>query len=72
MKFLLEITGEDKEHIYRALNMWKNYIETGNIVLSAADAKERGEKYNALSVDQMKFIVHLEDLKMRVLGAKAA
>lgn len=28
----------DKDIIYQALNMWANYIETGDVALSATDA----------------------------------
>jgi len=39
----------NSEIIQFALGLWTNYIETGNISLSAQDAQDQGSKFNALS-----------------------
>jgi hypothetical protein len=59
----------DQELIARALNLWGNWIETGNIILSAEDAQQRKLKFNALSVDQMKLVVRLRELATAINAA---
>lgn len=44
------------------LDMWSNTIETGEPALSARDAAERKMPYNALTTEQMKFVVRLREL----------
>lgn len=57
---------------YQSLTYWANWIETGNMHLSAADAKERGEPYNVLHTDQMRLIVRLRDMANAELNHKPA
>lgn len=45
-----------------ALNLWANWIETGDVALSASDAKQAGRPFNAPTLDQMRLIVRLRDL----------
>lgn len=59
----------DNHLIIRALNMWANYIETGEVCCSASDAVKMGqhEKVNALTSDQMKLILKLRKLSRKFL-----
>ena len=62
---MIDITSREKEMIIIGLGMRRNYIETGNAIVSAVDAKrfERDNvKVNALSTDQMQLIIDTEAL----------
>ena len=61
---------EDKHLIFYALNMWANYIETGDVNMAAQNAVKQGEKdrVRALSLDQMKFIIRLRELGIKQLS----
>ena len=52
-----------------ALNMWVNYIETGDVNLSAVDAKQMDESFNALTAEQMEFVVRLRRLAVKEMTA---
>lgn len=64
----IQLTSEEKQMIILGLQMRRNYIETGNISYSAADAVRIGKyapddvKINALSTDQMRLILETEKL----------
>ena len=72
----MNLTSEEREDIVVSLNMRCNYIETGDISLSAADVAERlksrdtmfKERYEikALSLDQMKVIIRMKELVMKL------
>ena len=72
----MNLTNEEREDIVVSLNMRCNYIETGDISLSAADVAERlksrdtmfKERYEikALSLDQMKVIIRMKELIMKL------
>jgi len=62
---MIDITPKEKEMIIIGLSMRRNYIETGNILVSAAQVKKLGKtdnKINALSIDQMQLIIDTENL----------
>jgi len=63
---MIDITSKEKEMIIIGLGMRRNYIETGNIAVSAADVEKMGDstnnKINALSTDQMQLIIDTEAL----------
>lgn len=63
-----EFTEKELETIYFALSMHKCYIETGSVLLSAKDAKDRGMKVCALSVEQMKKVIELNEIMLKVLS----
>lgn len=63
----IKLTNQEKLDISNALQMWANYIETGDVVLSAKDAENMGKKVKALCVEQMKKIVELRELVDKVL-----
>jgi hypothetical protein len=48
-----------------ALDMWANHIETGNVVLSAADAASMKKKARDLDPDQRKLVERLRSLVSR-------
>lgn len=52
----------DSELIQHALYMWANYIETGDVVLSATDADTIGQAPKALDTHQMKMVIRLREL----------
>jgi hypothetical protein len=69
-------TAEEKELICNALHMRKNVIETGDYVLSAIDIErmgknkpqlDRGVGIRALSVEQMKTIITIDELINKIL-----
>ncbi len=62
----------DKEIIHRSLAMRKNYIQTGDISLSAIDANNCGkkDKIKPLTTDQMKLIIRIEELMLKCLDNK--
>jgi len=62
---MIDLTQKEKEMIIIGLNMRRNYIETGNISVSAMDVEKMGKtnnKINALSTDQMQLIIDTENL----------
>ena len=59
---------EKENHmISHALNMWANYIETGDVTKSAQDAQRFKEYFNALTEDQMEFILRLRKTSTKYL-----
>jgi len=64
------LTNKEKEMIVIALNMRRNYIETGDVVMSAAQSKKMGKlDTNALSVAQMQLIIDTENLIKRLYNS---
>ena len=67
---MIELTSKEKEMIIIGLGMRRNYIETGNIAVSAADVEKMGDstnnKINALSTDQMQLIIDTEALIIKL------
>ena len=59
----MELSKEERELITFSLYMRRNYIETGDALLSAQDAKNmRQEKIKVLSKDQYRLIAKIDDL----------
>lgn len=52
----------DNELAAYALDMWANYVETGEVNCSAKDAEERKRPFNALTMEQMKGVIRLREL----------
>lgn len=69
MTVTVNLLTEDIEKITRALLMHKCYIETGDPILSAEDAKNMGRRFNALTVEQMRGVVAIQDLVDRLFNA---
>jgi len=62
---MIDITPKEKEMIIIGLNMRRNYIETGNVLVSAAQVEKLGRtdnEINALSTEQMQLIINTENL----------
>lgn len=61
------LTSEEKEIIYSGLCMRKNFIETGDCLFSAIDAKNMGEEkcIKILNTDQIKFVIKIQELIKR-------
>ena len=60
----------DAEVQAHALHMWANYIETRNVVLSAADLRDMGSKgapRQALTESQIAFVERLRKMASEVL-----
>ena len=55
----------DGQVIAHALDMWANYIESGDPVLSAKDKHDMGYTLQPLDTDQMKLIIRLRDLSAK-------
>lgn len=66
---LVEITLDSNERdiIYRAIHMWINYIETGEVWRSANDSKNMGLPSKELNADQVEIIQELRELAKKVL-----
>jgi hypothetical protein len=64
---LLTLNAQEKDDIVWAIGCWSNYIETGDINLSAQDAKESGKYYKALTFDQMEKLIALRKLSTKIL-----
>ena len=56
--------SKDSEIIRHALLMWRNYIQTGDVVMSTVDACNMGQKKRCrqLNAEQQEFVVRLEEL----------
>ena len=73
------LTKEEKEMITVALNLRRNYMETGSISMGAADLqninpkdaeRQFGAKIQALSEDQMKLILATSELERKIFTNK--
>ncbi len=49
-----------------AIDMWANMIETGDTAITAREAAERKMPFNALSLEQMKFVIRLRELSENI------
>ncbi len=70
----LEITDEERALLVEGLQMKSNFIQTGNIALSAEDVQQQikssprllheraDSRVKSLSIEQMRLIVRLDDL----------
>ncbi len=65
---MIKLTAEEIEFIVTALNIRINIIETGNPVLSATDAHERGIRFNLLDDSQVQSISKMKALVNRLLA----
>ena len=57
----------DASLIAYSLNMWANYIETGDICLNAQDARNTKKEINALTTSQMEMVIRLRKLSSKSL-----
>ena len=57
-----QLDERDEVLVRNALQMWANYIESGNVTLSAKDAKEAGKPFRALDSYQMRMVIRLREL----------
>lgn len=73
------LSEQEKEMMWIALGMRKNYIETGDIAWDAAtiekldkpqDVLPRGVKIKALNDDQMRLILATRELTTKILQGK--
>jgi hypothetical protein len=62
----LTLTPNEAEALYLAIACRLGLIETGVPMMRAVDAEAQGKKVKALSADQMKLILMLEDIMKRV------
>jgi hypothetical protein len=63
----VKLTVEEKNQASCGLQMWANWIETGDVILSATDAENMGKKVLALKVEQMKTVIELRELADKIL-----
>jgi hypothetical protein len=66
------LTEEEHEIIHYALSMRAGYIETGDALMRAVDAKRSGHSklIRPLSTEQMKLLIKIDDLMSRCLNDK--
>lgn len=64
------LTADEKEMIYTGLCLRKNFVETGDAMISAADAKNMGKEncIKVLVADQMKLIIKTEELIKKIFN----
>lgn len=62
----MNFNDEEKEAIRMSLLYWANYIQTGDINLSAQDAQSMKKSFNALSDSQMEKVLFLKKLAQKV------
>ena len=60
----------DSELISYSLKLYSNFIETGDFLMSAIDAEKSGNKIKALSIDQHKLVVRLNELADKIKNRK--
>lgn len=58
-----------QQTLYAALNLWANYVETGNVNLSRKDLLTEQEKKHVLALEdcQIKRIIELRELAAYIL-----
>ena len=63
---------DNKQIIYHSLSMWRNYIQTGDVCISADTAVKMGklDKCRMLSSDQQEFVIQLEEVMKDVLTGR--
>lgn len=71
MPVMLKSGEKDAQLVFSALSNWANYIETGDVVMSAQDAQNCKQPFKALGLDQMTFVLRLRDLATAHLTGKA-
>lgn len=54
--------ASDRELKENALNLWANYVETGNPILSATDMQNQRKPVRALGEDGMRLVLRLRAL----------
>lgn len=64
----INITEEDATILRNAVTLHANYMETGNIVLSAMDAAERGMKLKPITIEQQERVKKMRELAARLEG----
>jgi ribulose bisphosphate carboxylase small subunit len=66
----MKLTTKEKYELYYCIDCKLSMIETGENLLRAEDARKMGhsEYIRSLSIDQMKKIIMLEELKMRMIS----
>ncbi len=64
----INITKEDAAIYRTAVILHANYIETGSIILSAADVAERGLKIKPITIDQQMQVKKMRELAARLEG----
>lgn len=62
-----EVEQTDGDLRAQALNMWANYIETSNPILSARDATEQKLPFKALDDSQKRLVLRLRKLAINEL-----
>ena len=68
----MELTEEEKDLIESGLYMRRHFIETGDPLLSAQDAKNMGKEklINALTTNQHLLIVKIDNLIKKIRDKK--
>jgi len=68
-KVTIELTLAECERVNKAIMFWRNYIETGHIILSAEDIIRRGDQNKKiLEPEQKQFVKDLGDLADKFLA----
>ncbi len=60
----------DEELIQHSLNLWANYLETGDVTLSQRDAVNMGKPdlINSLTLEQQSLVLRLRQLSLKHLN----
>lgn len=58
----------NKQLITHALNLWANYIETGDVITSATDCANIGKTVRVINDEQKEMVLRLRKLAMEALN----
>ena len=61
----------DQQLISHALNMWANYVETGNVSMSAKTAKEMNEEVNTLNSRKKELVDRMRKLAAETINDRS-
>lgn len=62
----MQLTSREFEMAAQALSFWANWIETGNITMSAKDAEAAKKPFKALDTHQMEKVLELRGLSQKM------
>jgi hypothetical protein len=70
----VQLTADEIQAIATALGLHSNYIQTGSVLLSAADLRQMNDpkrRPKALDEDQMRKVIALADLRNKIERAQS-
>jgi hypothetical protein len=71
----IDLSSRELADLATALDLWSNFMQTGQVTVSAADLAKIGDpkrRPKALTEEQMRKVVALADLRNKLLAADSA